>query len=249
MMMSMRLRLLIATGVGIAAIGAGIGTGTAQADTVATNDGASQITATTAVLNGTVDTNVADSAWYFRYGPTTSYGTYTKVSVIGAVNDRVSIQITGLQPSTTYHFQLVVGEGSYPIQYHLSDDGTFTTAAAPPPPAGRSGRATLRSHRLKLHRGAVWVPYRCAGPSGAVCAGEIKISARGRIGKRIRTVGCGLGELNSETAGRIIVVTRRVSAGCRSLLKHARHHRLGAALRARYSTGQPSLKTRVTLTG
>jgi hypothetical protein len=245
----MRVRQVIATtacGLGLAAAFASA----AEADAVATNNGASAIKATSAVLKGTVNTTDVDSAWYFRYGETTSYSAITKVNVIGAVDEPVSVQVSGLKSGTTYHFQLVVAEGSYPSQYYVSDDGTFTTSGngGGGGPGSSFGIASLKSHRLKVRRGSVRIPFRCAGASSAACRGRVKISARGRLHGHMRTVRCGSGTL-SISGGRSRVVSSSLSGGCKALLRAARHHRLAATLRASYSTHQSSLKTHVTLLG
>jgi hypothetical protein len=245
MIEAMRVRVMMATGLGIALTCASA----ALADAVATNGGATQVTATSAVLTGTVNTSDVDSAWYFRYGTTAGYGAITKVNVIGAVNQRVSVEVAGLDPGTTYHFQLVVAEGSYPITYHLSDDGTFETAGNGGGGPGTSyGNASLKSHRLRVRGGAVRIAFRCSGASGASCHGHVKISARGRVNGHMKTVGCGSGTL-STSGGRTQVVTGSVSKGCKALLHSARHHHLRATLKATYSTHESSLKTHVTLLG
>jgi len=68
------------------------------------------ITYSGATLNGTVNPNGGIATVTFNYGLTTSYGntvTATQSPVSGSTVTSVSAPITGLQPYTTYHFQVV----------------------------------------------------------------------------------------------------------------------------------------------
>jgi hypothetical protein len=260
-MSSMRVRLLIAATVSATTIAA-VGATVVWADSVATNGGASQIMSTTATLNGTVhttDPSPADSAWYFRYGTTTAYGATTKLNVIGPQNGAVSVQITGLEPGTRYHFQLVVAQDiNYNPAYSLSNDGSFTTATATGPGGGKRGggggggggfgTASLKGSRLKVKRGRVSVRLRCAGAAGATCKGKVAISARGKLGGHVKTVRCGSGTF-SGSGGHTATVKGKLSSGCKTLLHNARHHQLGATLRVTFSTHQSALRKHVTLVG
>ncbi len=86
-----------------------------------------------AVLNGTVDPNGAETTAGFQYGPTTSYGTLVAAAESPLVGDgatAISKAIAGLAPETTYHFQA----GAYHTADGIGaivwgDDETFTTAA------------------------------------------------------------------------------------------------------------------------
>jgi hypothetical protein len=114
-------------------------TGTALADApVATTGAASSVTATTATLNGTVDPNKESTTYWFEYGTTTAYGAQTAPADAGPSNaaKAVSADISGLAPSTTYHFRLVARNASGTA---TGADATFTTgqpavtiAATPP---------------------------------------------------------------------------------------------------------------------
>jgi hypothetical protein len=106
------------------------GTGTAHADAPAAVTGAaSAVTATTATLNGTVSPNKESTTYWFEYGTTTAYGSQTPVdTVTGNADKAVSADLTGLAPSTTYHFRLVANN---PSGRATGADATFTT-----PPAG-----------------------------------------------------------------------------------------------------------------
>ncbi len=92
---------------------------------------ASGVTSTNATLNGTVNPNGAATSAYFRYGLTTSYGSYTATNALAATNAALSVSnlVGMLTPGTTYHFQLVAGNS---IGTNAGADLTLTTTAAVP---------------------------------------------------------------------------------------------------------------------
>ncbi len=69
---------------------------------------ADNITTTSVTLHGTVYGNGAQTVVVFKYGTTTSYGTTTEdyVVVNAYQTTSVAINLDGLTPNTTYHFQL-----------------------------------------------------------------------------------------------------------------------------------------------
>lgn len=76
---------------------------------VAVTSSASAIGSSSAVLSGSVDPNGTATNWYIQYGKTTSYGLKTPTLSAGAGRAAivVSTSVSGLLPSTTYHFRLV----------------------------------------------------------------------------------------------------------------------------------------------
>ena len=96
------------------------------------------VTPTSATLNGAVNPDGVETLARFEYGPTTQYGAQTAVQFVADnAAEPVTAALTGLQPSTTYHYRLVAVGGGGSVQ---SPDRTFTTAAVtqpppPPPPA------------------------------------------------------------------------------------------------------------------
>jgi len=70
---------------------------------------------------------------HVEYGPTTAYGAATE-DVPVYVADRLSEEVSGLAPSTTYHYRIVATNALGLTRY--GQDRTFTTAATPvvPPP-------------------------------------------------------------------------------------------------------------------
>jgi hypothetical protein len=79
---------------------------------------ATNVTTTTATLNGSDDTATTTS---FEYGTTTSYG--LTASNVPVVNGEAHADVANLSPNTTYHFKIAGGQ-----------DKTFQTAPNPTPP-------------------------------------------------------------------------------------------------------------------
>jgi hypothetical protein len=111
------------------AIGGFAATGTALAGPpAATTGAASAVTATTATLNGTVFANKESTTYRFEYGTTTAYGSQSPAGTSdGNADKAVSADITGLAPSTTYHFRLVATNAS---GTSTGADAQLTTAPA-----------------------------------------------------------------------------------------------------------------------
>jgi hypothetical protein len=102
-------------------------TGTAAADPpTATTGAATGVAATTVTLTGTVDPNKEATTFWFEYGTTTGYGSQTAPADVGPGNAQkaVSADVSGLAPSTTYHFRLVAKNPSATV---MGADATFTT--------------------------------------------------------------------------------------------------------------------------
>jgi hypothetical protein len=91
---------------------------------------ASAVTQSSAVLHGTIDPNGTATSWTFQYGPTKLYGTTTPGTPAGAGNrpKRVSIALSALAPSTTYHYRLVGIRGT---RIWAGKDRTFKTDRQP----------------------------------------------------------------------------------------------------------------------
>src|SRR3954454_21658938 len=86
------------------------------------------ITATSAVLRTTATVSLLGADVAFQYGPTTSYGSSSKskrTSLVGLA-ETITIPITALTPSTTYHFRPVIWSGSKAV---YGRDQWFTTTA------------------------------------------------------------------------------------------------------------------------
>ena len=107
---------------------------------------ASAVTSTTATLNGTVNPEGADASWQFNDGTSTAYGNVAPSPAGGAGSGTSPVSesttITGLTPSTTYHYQI---EATNSAGTSYGNDVTFTTA-----PSGSSGPVTLAYNGLCL---------------------------------------------------------------------------------------------------
>src|SRR6202035_2086204 len=99
-----------------------------QPPTVTTN-AATNVTASSATLTGTVNPNSLSTSVQFEYGTTTSYGSNTASQTFtGGTTQNVAANISGLSAHTTYHFR-IVGTNSAGTSY--GTDLTFTTAGPP----------------------------------------------------------------------------------------------------------------------
>ena len=100
---------------------------------LATTDDPTAVRPTTAELNGEAVPRGVATAIHFEYGATAAYGSSTAPQAIGDGDDPVaaSASLTGLQPSTTYHYRLVA---TSVIGTVTGADQTITTSPPPPPP-------------------------------------------------------------------------------------------------------------------
>ncbi len=105
---------------------------TPPAAPVAATQPATGITPGGATLHGSVNPGGAATAWYFQYGLTTSYGSYTPANSLPAGTNAVAVNaaLTGLFSGTAYHYQLVA---SNTAGTSTGGDAQFTTVTVPPP--------------------------------------------------------------------------------------------------------------------
>ena len=104
-----------------------------------------------AKLNGTVNPNNAATAYWFEYGPTTSYGSSIPVAHdadagSGATPVTVSRQILDLAPGATYHYRLVARSA---VGTTNGPDRQFTTSTgvAEEPVADTCPNAAIRAQQ------------------------------------------------------------------------------------------------------
>ncbi len=104
--------------------------GAAAAGPNAITGAVSAVGGTSATLNGTVNPSGAATDWWFEYGTSVAYGAETvKASAgSGSANVAVSRSLSGLEPSTTYHYRLVAKSAS---GTSTGGDGIFRTASLP----------------------------------------------------------------------------------------------------------------------
>jgi multidrug efflux pump subunit AcrA (membrane-fusion protein) len=102
-------------------------TGTVASAPSVTTDAATSITATSAVLNATINTSDEDTTYYFEYGGTDAFGSSTADGSIPAsvTSSQVSATVTGLSADTTYLFTIVAGNSG---GFSEGIGVTFTTA-------------------------------------------------------------------------------------------------------------------------
>jgi hypothetical protein len=92
---------------------------------------ATDVTETSAVLNGTINPAGNQTTYYFEYGPTTDYGSRLPAGIDAVAggerqNRAFKRTVVGLEPGTTYHYRLVA-ENALGVTH--GPDVTFTTVA------------------------------------------------------------------------------------------------------------------------
>src|SRR4051812_6972447 len=104
----------------------------------ATTGPASNVTATSATVSGSVSTGKEQTTYHFEYGTTTAYGTATPTANAGKGNKtaNVSADLSGLAPSTTYHYRLAAT--TPPGTVAGADMPFITLAEGQAPPGGNA---------------------------------------------------------------------------------------------------------------
>lgn len=126
---------------------------------------ATDVTSTSATLTGVVNPNKEETSAYFEYGTTPGYGAQTPAQAVGGGNagKDFSAPVSGLSPSTTYHFRLVATNASGTDQGQDKTFTTLATGAAPPanavtlaanPTKVRFGRTTTLSGQVTGNKAA-----------------------------------------------------------------------------------------------
>ncbi len=95
----------------------------------ASTQSAANVTSSAATLRGQVSPLSLSTAYSFQIGTSTSYGTQTPTTYVTSLLSAQSVQanVTGLKPSTTYHYRIVASELLSTVR---GSDMTFKTAAA-----------------------------------------------------------------------------------------------------------------------
>ena len=92
---------------------------------VVTTNAATDVTSSSATLNGSLDPHGLTTSVYFQYGTTTSYGHNTPIqSQTGNTYRNILASVSSLATHTTYHFR-IVATNSAGTRY--GSDRTFTT--------------------------------------------------------------------------------------------------------------------------
>jgi hypothetical protein len=98
---------------------------TATGPPVVTTYPATNVTTSSATLNGLLDPHGLSTTVYFQYGTTTSYGHTTPMqSQTGSTYRNIHSTISGLTAHTTYHFRIVATNSG---GTRMGGDRTFTT--------------------------------------------------------------------------------------------------------------------------
>ncbi len=98
---------------------------TATGPPIAITNPATNVTTSSATLNGSLDPHGLPTTVNFQYGTTTSYGSTTAMqSQTGNTYRNITANISGSTTHTTYHFRMVATNGA---ATRMGGDRTFTT--------------------------------------------------------------------------------------------------------------------------
>ena len=112
-----------------------------QVPPVVTTNPATYVASNSVTLNGSVNPSGLTTTVYFQYGTTTSYGHTTPVNTRnGNIFHPINASVSGLNPSTTYHFRIVAHNNN---RTSFGSDRTFTTLTATGLPVVTTNPATL----------------------------------------------------------------------------------------------------------
>lgn len=155
---------------------------------------AGAITTSSASIAASVNPNLRDATVVVNFGRTPSYGSSTPPVDVGAGNAPAafSAPISGLQPNTTYHFDVVATNADGQT---TTRDGVFTTL--PPLTASIAQASTLGP--------ALRVTVACAGGAGpGTCAGPIALTAH-LAGKHHHSVKVAVGSYSVQSGHQVTV--------------------------------------------
>ena len=95
---------------------------------------ATNVTPTSAQINGSVNANGISTTYHFEYGPTASYGSATQSAAAGSGTSPVSVSATlsGLRSGAVYHYRLVAASAGGTVN---GADRSLTASSTPPAPA------------------------------------------------------------------------------------------------------------------
>lgn len=121
---------------------------------------ASSITATSAIVSGTVNPKGRGSTMWFEYGTNTSYGSKTAVqdAGYGTVDKTFTATLTALKTGTTYHFRIVGKSDAGTVN---GSDASFKTSSVPdittgPPSLIGADRVTFNGTVNPNGRSTTW---------------------------------------------------------------------------------------------
>jgi hypothetical protein len=244
--MRLKVRLLLITSISLIALG-GVAEGVAQAATPVVVTGSAVAVGTgNATMTGVIGPGGNAITYAFQYGTTNKYGKSTALVKLPASSSTefVASSVTGLKPGTTYHYRLAVVIAAFapkspPYYYAVSFTGldrTFKTISA--------GKLTLGSKSLKVKNGSTTIKLKCA--SVLRCKGKVTLTKRVKIGNRFHNETLGSKSFSIK-AGKSTKLKVKLSKLTGVLLLFASHHKIGATLTAKVTTGPAGFKKGVTL--
>lgn len=172
---------------------------------MATTGSATNITATSATLHGTVNPEGESTSYHFEYGTTITYGSQTGSSSAGSGSTNVdaSAAVASLAPATTYHYRLVATNSSGTTS---GTDHTFKTAKAPPPkkPVVVTGSARNVNQTSATLTGTV-------NPNGQATSYFFQYGSTTAYGSQTPTINAGSGSSNVGAAAAVGSLTPNVT--------------------------------------
>jgi hypothetical protein len=140
---------------------------------VVSTNAATSVTVSGATLNGTVNPSGQATTYYFQVGTTTAYDLQTESEAAGSGTNNVAVTsgLTGLAPSTIYHYRLVAVTSAGTT---VGSDKTLTTLA-PSPSASRLAAVGHTAFVSPAGVGGIFVG--CFGQSK--CTGSMAVSRSG----------------------------------------------------------------------
>lgn len=137
-----------------------------------------------ATATGVISANNQATTWFVQYGLTTNYSANSTAQVIPAtaIPLPISVQLTGLQSGTTFHYRLVAAHDNAPAQFGA--DMTFVTYPSPRPRPHVIAKTTPRRDRSRAYTFTTSgrVTTSRSRPQSVQCTGSV--TARYFDGKR-----------------------------------------------------------------
>ena len=186
-----------------------------------TTDEATSVGATSATLNGTINSNGAATSYFFEYGPAETYGNVTETEEAGASANPVSVssEIIELELNKTYHFRLVATNEKGTAN---GSDQTFTTKALAPEVTSDSA-SSVTSSSATLN-GSI-------NPNGASTAYYFEYGMTSAYGSKTIDTSAGSGASSVKVNANISGLKQKYDVPFQACRKKQRGGRLRGAIR------------------